>query len=85
MLFGRADLFGRRTGNPEGRVAEAEERRAARAQEKLTACRAHERAGRKRSNKNRSRRARSSDDESNTFVFSPPPPVEISRREGAGK
>jgi hypothetical protein len=42
------------TGNPEGRAAEAEERCAARAQEKLTACRARERAGRKRAYQNRS-------------------------------
>jgi hypothetical protein len=47
MLFGRADLLGG-TGNPVGRAAEAEERRAARAQEKLPACRARERAWRKK-------------------------------------
>src|SRR5207253_2652321 len=40
--------FWQETGNPEGRAAKVEERCAARAQEKLTACRARERAGRKR-------------------------------------
>jgi hypothetical protein len=51
MPFGKGDLFGRKPGL-EGHAAEAEERRAARAQENLTACRAGERAGRERRNKN---------------------------------
>jgi hypothetical protein len=44
MLFG-GPIFWEETGNPEDRVAEAEERRAARAQEKLTAYRARKRVG----------------------------------------
>ncbi len=62
MLFGRADLFGRKR-KPVGRAAEAEERRAARAQEKLPACRARERARRKRTDKNRSYRVLGSERE----------------------
>jgi hypothetical protein len=40
--------FWEETGNSEGRQRKQKERRAARAQEKLTACSARERAGRKR-------------------------------------
>jgi hypothetical protein len=63
MLFGRARSFWEETGNPVGRAAEAEERRAARAQEKLPACRARERARRKRTDKNRSCRVLGSERE----------------------
>jgi hypothetical protein len=51
ILFGRADLW-EETGDPEGRAAEADERRAARAQANLTAYRTRQRAGRKRRDKN---------------------------------
>src|ERR1700739_3730973 len=49
----RLPVFWGGTGNAEGRAAEAEERRAASAQEGLTACRARKRVGRKRVCQNR--------------------------------
>ena len=53
MAVRQGRSFWEETGNLEGRAAEAEERCAARAQEKLTACRARERAGGKRKYQNR--------------------------------